>query len=69
MADPTRIHQIIMNLCTNAWHAMEEGGGVLRIVVENTVITTDDPTCHPDLTSGQYVCLHVADTGHGRRNA
>lgn len=65
MADPTRIHQVIMNLCTNASHAMEEKGGIIRIRLENILVTSNDNPFSPDLCAGQYVGLHVLDSGHG----
>ena len=65
LADPTQYHQVVINLCTNAFHAMERTGGVLHIGVENTFLQLEDldgiPNCHP----GDYVCLSVADTGSG----
>ena len=63
MADPTQIHQIVMNLITNAYHAMEEGG-VLTISLGTTVLDGAHPD-KPTLPGGTYVCLKVADTGHG----
>ncbi|MEE8397948.1 MAG: PAS domain S-box protein [Desulfobacterales bacterium] len=65
MADPTQIHQIIMNLATNASHAMGDSSGVLKVSVAN--IETDDLPAeqNPDLRSGSYVKLTVSDTGHG----
>jgi len=65
MADPTQIHQIIMNLCTNAAHAMEESGGILEVSLEDTVLDEAFTRQHPDLLPGSYVQLSVSDTGHG----
>ena len=65
LADVTQIHQVIMNLCTNAYHAMQQQGGILIVRLQNTVIngeTSDPPT---GLTPGNYVQLTVSDTGHG----
>ena len=56
LADPIQIHQIIMNLCTNAAHAMEEEGGVLEVDVE---------TSHEGPGPGRFVKLTVKDTGCG----
>lgn len=63
MADPTQLHQVVMNLLTNAYHAMQEEGGKLTVNFEN--IDISDP--HNDLTLsiGPYVVLHVEDTGQG----
>ncbi|MDM8536448.1 response regulator [Desulfobacterales bacterium HSG17] len=64
MADPTRIHQVIMNLVTNAYHAMEETGGQLGVGLKDVRLEIDDIK---DLTMnpGTYVCLSVSDTGKG----
>jgi len=64
MADPIRIHQIIMNLCTNAYHAMEERGGKLTVNLKEVELAAEelkDPTMIP----GPHVSLTVADTGPG----
>jgi len=63
--DPTQIHQIMMNLCTNAAHAMENEGGTLEVAVENTIIDADTASRHPELHPGPYVQLRVSDTGDG----
>jgi len=64
LADPTHLHQIIMNLCTNANHAMEETGGVLKIELQNTLIESTNKQ-ETNLVSGQYVQLSISDTGPG----
>ena len=65
MADPTQMHQIIMNLCTNASHAMKEAGGTLKIELANVDLTKDEIPNHPDLQPGHFVKLTISDTGHG----
>jgi len=65
MADPTQIHQILMNLCTNAGHAMEERGGILEVSLADVELDADFRAQHPDVSPGQYVRLTVSDTGHG----
>jgi len=65
LADPTEIHQIIMNLCTNAYHAMRDDGGTLKVCLKNLTIEHDDNHQHQDLTEGQYLKLTVQDTGKG----
>lgn len=62
-ADPTQIHQILMNLCTNAVHAMGEKGGVMGVSL--SCITIDTLPDGPDMKPGSYVRLSVSDTGHG----
>jgi CheY-like chemotaxis protein len=65
LADPTQIHQVIMNLCTNAADAMREKGGVLKLQLANVNLPSDDPGGGPELPDGTYLRLSVADTGHG----
>ena len=65
LSDPVHIHQVLMNLCTNAAHAMREKGGVLKVSLSEMEIDTDDQDQHPDLVPGQYLKLSVSDTGHG----
>jgi PAS domain S-box-containing protein len=65
MADPTQIHQIVMNLCTNAAHAMEESGGRLTIRLSQPKLTDRDLRLHPELTPGYFLKLSVQDTGMG----
>jgi len=62
---PTYIHQVLMNLCTNAAHAMGDKGGTLDIRLEDIRLDSDDMIQYPDLKSGTYARLTVADTGHG----
>ncbi|MCP3872133.1 MAG: response regulator [Desulfobacteraceae bacterium] len=63
-ADPTQIHQIVMNLATNAYHAMGEAEGVMKIDLKEVELTELD-LLEPDITPGIYNCLTVADTGIG----
>ncbi|MBF0273378.1 MAG: PAS domain S-box protein [Magnetococcales bacterium] len=62
--DPTQLHQVIMNLCTNASFAMEEKGGSLDITL-NTVTLTPDEAGTLDVAPGLYALLAVQDTGVG----
>jgi len=64
LADAIHIHQVAMNLMTNAYHAMEDEGGKLEINLKEVVLEADDLT-DPSMTPGAYVCLTVADTGIG----
>ncbi len=65
MADPIQIHQVLMNLCTNAGHAMQEKGGVLQIELETLEIDSKDAPTAGDIEPGPYVRLIVSDTGCG----
>ncbi|MHC1744180.1 MAG: response regulator [Syntrophobacteraceae bacterium] len=65
LADPTQIHQVLMNLCANAAHAMRERGGLLQVTLDDVTV---GPNAHGALTSlkpGTYVKLSVKDSGHG----
>jgi PAS domain S-box-containing protein len=64
-AAPTHIHQIIVNLCTNAAHAMQERGGILRVMLEDADIDAAAAASISDLKAGQYLRLTVTDTGAG----
>jgi PAS domain S-box-containing protein len=63
-ADPTQIHQIVMNLATNAYHAMEETDGEMKVSLKEVEFGTLD-LIDPDMVPGVYACLTVADTGVG----
>ena len=65
LADPTQIHQVLMNLCTNAFHAMEDRGGTLGISLRRRTMTAADLGEVPDAVPGEYVQLVVSDTGPG----
>ncbi len=64
LADPSQIHQIAMNLITNAYHAMEDEGGKLEVTLKEVELGIDDLT-DPSMATGTYACLTVADTGPG----
>jgi len=65
LADPTQIHQVLINLCTNAAHAMRESKGVLEIALDNQTLSQADVSVLPSLSPGEYLVLDVRDTGHG----
>ena len=65
LADPTQIHQVIMNLCTNAAHAMRERGGLLKIDLHDIIPDFGLVEQHPQLSFGTYIKLSISDTGHG----
>lgn len=65
MADPTEIHQILMNLCTNAYHSMEGRGGVLTVALGRFEYPAEDGTVIQDMKPGTYIRLKVSDTGMG----
>ncbi|MDM8554728.1 response regulator [Desulfococcaceae bacterium HSG7] len=65
LANPSQIHQMVLNLCTNASHAMRENGGSLNIMLAPVVIDDTYKEYLPDLKPGPYQCLKISDTGHG----
>ena len=69
LADPTQIHQVIMNLCTNAAHALRSKGGQLKIDLSDVVLGGSFIEQHPYLSPGVYIKLRVIDTGHGMEKA
>ncbi|NTW88281.1 MAG: response regulator [Desulfobulbaceae bacterium] len=65
LADSTQLHQVLMNLATNAAHAMRAHGGILNLSLSDIIDNASLMALHLDLISGPYVCLTVSDTGHG----
>jgi PAS domain S-box-containing protein len=65
LADPTHIHQIMMNLCTNAVHAMKERKGTLKVRLASGEIRLGDASAPHGLNPGLYLKLTVSDTGTG----
>ncbi|OGR12417.1 MAG: hypothetical protein A2277_03345 [Desulfobacterales bacterium RIFOXYA12_FULL_46_15] len=65
MADPTGLHQIFMNLCTNARDAMAEKGGILSLKLEDVYLDTADIVLPEGISKGQFILISVKDTGHG----
>ncbi len=64
-ADVSQIHQVFMNLCTNAAQAMKEKGGTLEISLQNFEADSSSRKRYPDLAPGRYLALVIKDTGHG----
>jgi signal transduction histidine kinase/DNA-binding response OmpR family regulator len=65
LANATAIHQVLMNLGTNAWHAMRGKPGTLKVEMGVMEADADFAGAHPGLNPGRYVWLSVSDTGHG----
>jgi PAS domain S-box-containing protein len=65
LADPVQIHQVLMNLGTNAYYAMRENGGVLDVKLTMVEVDAELASGHSNLKEGKYVQLTVSDTGHG----
>ena len=64
-ADPTQIHQVLMNLGTNAWHALRESGGTLSVTLTPELFRDEMTSAPGGLPDGQYAKLQVSDTGIG----
>lgn len=69
LGDSTQIHQVLMNLCTNAWHAMDEHGGVLEVRLSSVQVDVDFASAHPGLQQGPHARLVISDTGKGMDSA
>ena len=68
-ADPSQLHQVILNLCTNAADAMQEKGGILEVRLADIRITAQDARINPSLHPGSYLKMTVKDTGYGMERA
>ena len=69
MADTTQMHQIIMNLCTNALHAMMDKGGILTIKLDKQLIGARQVKGASKIQKGTYIRIIISDTGHGMDQA
>jgi CheY-like chemotaxis protein len=69
LADSTQIHQILMNLGTNAWHAMRESPGRLEVKLEKWVVDAVYAAAQPRLRPGVYARISISDTGCGMDRA
>jgi nitrogen-specific signal transduction histidine kinase len=65
MADPAKIHQVIIGLCLNARQAMKKNGGKLTVSLTDEIITRPKQIQGSEIAAGNYLKLSVADTGHG----
>lgn len=65
LADPTNIHQIVVNLCTNALHSMEDQKGLLTVKLHCREVEASEVMDQPEISAGSFIILSVSDTGHG----
>ena len=68
LADPTQAHQVIMNLCTNAYQAMRKSGGTLTVQLDDIEILCQEPSTTNPYIPGNFIRLEIKDTGHGMDN-
>ncbi|MCP3921824.1 MAG: PAS domain S-box protein [Desulfobacterales bacterium] len=64
LADPTQIHQIVINICTNAYHSMKNTGGIIGVDLKEVDLSTTEKT-ELDYNTGRYIQLTISDTGAG----
>jgi len=67
LGDPVQVHQILINLCTNAGHAMQDNGGILEVAVTEIEINQDASKIQPDVEPGFYLKISIRDTGCGMK--
>ena len=65
LANPTQMHQVMMNLISNAGHAMRDKGGILEVTLEEEIVQDAKAPKTPEIREGRYAKLVVSDTGHG----
>ena len=65
LADPIHLHQIVINLCTNAQHAMRERGGTFSVGLQDVYLSPVEAQRYPDMRPGLHIRMSFADTGHG----
>ncbi len=65
LADPTQVHQILLNLCTNSWQAMQGGTGRIEIALDGVTVDDQAAGWNHELSPGRYARLSVTDTGTG----
>jgi PAS domain S-box-containing protein len=69
LADASQIHQVLMNLCTNAAHALQENGDILTVGLDEVMVDSASPALNTGLPPGPYVVLTVRDNGPGMEPA
>ena len=65
LGDPTELHQIVINLCTNAAYAMKDSGGRLQVGISEVRLNEKDASGYEDISPGDFVRLTVKDSGEG----
>jgi signal transduction histidine kinase len=65
LADRNQIHQLVMNLCSNAYQALDDESGSITVSLDSVTVDEQFSRNHPNLHAGRYVRLSIQDTGHG----
>ena len=65
LADPTQIHRVFVNLCTNGYQAIGDNTGTLKISLQEITVDKQNPVAGADLTDGEYIRIRVSDSGRG----
>jgi two-component system cell cycle sensor histidine kinase/response regulator CckA len=65
LCDPTQIHQLVVNLCSNAFRALSSGGGEIHVSIKRITVGEEFAAGYANLRKGEYVTLAVKDTGTG----
>jgi len=65
LADRDQIHQLVVNLCSNAYQSLDETGGSIGVILDRCTVDTQFCRDHPNLRVGGYIRLSIHDTGHG----
>ncbi len=65
LANNTQVQQVLLNLGTNAWHALEGGAGRIQVMLEDVLVDAELARSHADLQPGRYARIAVTDTGKG----
>ena len=64
-ADRHQIHQLVMNLCSNAYQALDDSGGCISVTLEHFTVNKQFSLDHHHLPVGKYIRMSISDTGHG----
>ena len=65
LADHHQIHQLVMNLCSNAYQALDDSGGSISVVLDRCAVDERFSRDHPQLKAGSHIRLSIQDSGHG----
>lgn len=69
LVNATQVQQVLLNICTNAWHALEGQAGRIEVRLRSATVDAEAARRRPDMKTGLYACLSVLDTGTGMDDA